>query len=141
LGRWPLRTKTLNQRLFKTVNAQGERHVLVRADGKEAVSHVTGLRHAVLASGQEITEVAVKIDTGRTHQIRVHLSHAGFPIIGDERYGDFALNKFLAKGANKGRMYLHAESLSLRHPDTKELVTMQAPIPPEFVRLMKVLGK
>ncbi len=134
LGRWPLRSKTLRWPLLKTVNARGERHVYVNDEGKTAVSHVLGLRHGTLPGGQSISEVAVRIETGRTHQIRVHLSHAGFPILGDERYGDFALNKSIT-GAAGSRMFLHARELHLPHPATQALLKLCAPTPQVFNQL------
>jgi 23S rRNA pseudouridine955/2504/2580 synthase len=134
LGRWPLRSKTLRWSLLKTTNAKGERHVYVDESGKVAVSHVLGLRHGILTNGQAITEVAVHIETGRTHQIRVHLSHAGFPILGDERYGDFAINKSLS-GIASSRMFLHARFLHILHPSTREIIKLSAPTPSVFEQL------
>jgi 23S rRNA pseudouridine955/2504/2580 synthase len=134
LGRWPLRSKTLRAPLLKTVNARGERHVYVSEEGKSAVSHVLGLRHGTLANGQGISEVAVRIETGRTHQIRVHLSHAGFPILGDERYGDFARNKAMT-GLAASRMFLHARELHLPHPADQTLLKLLAPTPVVFDQL------
>ena len=82
-------------------------------------------------SGFTLLEAELK--TGRTHQIRVHLAHSGFPIAGDEKYGDFALNKALAAGARPGlrRMFLHAHQLTFAHPSTGEAITVRAPLPAE----------
>jgi 23S rRNA pseudouridine955/2504/2580 synthase len=66
--------------------------------------------------------------TGRTHQIRVHMQASGCPIAGDEKYGDFALNKELARSGLK-RMFLHARSLTLPHPLTGEPLKLEAPLP------------
>jgi 23S rRNA pseudouridine955/2504/2580 synthase len=80
-----------------------------------------------------------ELKTGRTHQIRVHLAHLGFPIAGDDKYGDFEANKRLAKQGLK-RMFLHAASLEFRHPRTGETVRVQAPLAPElegFLRSLK----
>ena len=66
--------------------------------------------------------------TGRTHQIRVHLAHAGHPIVGDDKYGDFALNRQL-----KQRLLLHAAKLAFRHPLTsREQVKLESPLPAEI---------
>lgn len=75
-----------------------------------------------------MTLLAVTIKTGRTHQIRVHLSHAGHPIVGDDKYGDFALNKQVAPLGLK-RMFLHAWQLSFTHPSTQLLLELKAELP------------
>ncbi|MDO9011072.1 MAG: pseudouridine synthase [Gallionella sp.] len=72
-----------------------------------------------------------QLKTGRTHQIRVHLSHLGFPIAGDDKYGDFARNRELMKQGLK-RMFLHAHSISFSHPLTGEPLQISAPLPPEL---------
>jgi 23S rRNA pseudouridine955/2504/2580 synthase len=87
----------------------------------------------------------VTIKTGRTHQIRVHLTHEGHAIAGDEKYGDFALNKSLARGeAVPGqrfdRMFLHARALRFTHPVSGEVITLQAPLPAECEALIQALA-
>ncbi len=72
-----------------------------------------------------------QLKTGRTHQIRVHLSHLGFPIAGDDKYGDFARNKLLMKQGLK-RMFLHAHSIAFNHPLTGEPLQISAPLPKEL---------
>jgi len=72
-----------------------------------------------------------QLKTGRTHQIRVHLSHLGFPIAGDDKYGDFARNRELMKQGLK-RMFLHAHSIAFSHPLTGEPLQISAPLPPEL---------
>ncbi len=131
LGRWPLRTKTFDQPLQRYLSAEGERRVRVRADGQDALTRVTGVRHFTLPTLGMFTLVEVSIETGRTHQIRVHLAHAGFPIAGDQKYGDFELNRALRK-AGHDRMYLHAWSLRIRHPSTNRVLELVAPRPGEF---------
>jgi 23S rRNA pseudouridine955/2504/2580 synthase len=84
-----------------------------------------------------------ELKTGRTHQIRVHLAHLGFPIAGDDKYGDFDANKRLAKQGLK-RMFLHAASLEFRHPRSGGTVRVQAPLAPElesFLRSLKAGGR
>jgi 23S rRNA pseudouridine955/2504/2580 synthase len=84
------------------------------------------------------------IKTGRTHQIRVHLASAGHPIAGDPKYGDFALNKALARGtAVPGcrfeRMFLHARRLAFTHPASGAAVELEAPLPAECEALLAAL--
>ena len=76
-----------------------------------------------------------ELDTGRTHQIRVHLTHLGFPLAGDDKYGDFAWNRVLAKQGLK-RMFLHAHRMRFEHPLTGETVTVESPLPADLARFV-----
>ncbi len=135
VGRWPLRTKTVQEPLHRFLTPEGERRVRVQAGGQAALTRVTGLQQFELPGLGEFTLVEAKIETGRTHQIRVHLAHAGFPIAGDEKYGDFNLNKLLYKTSYK-RMFLHAISMKIRHPSDGRAITLEAPMPGEFAALI-----
>jgi 23S rRNA pseudouridine955/2504/2580 synthase len=134
-GRWPLRTKTVQHPLHRYLTPEGERRVRVQADGQAALTRVTGLEQFEVPGAGVFTLVEAKIETGRTHQIRVHLAHAGFPIAGDEKYGDFNLNKTLYKLSYK-RMFLHAISMKLRHPSDGRWIVVEAPMPDEFSTLI-----
>jgi len=116
------RTLELRESLHKHVTASGERRVSVQADGMSALTRVTRLK-----SGGEFSLLEVELMTGRTHQIRVHLAHAGHPVIGDDKYGDFALNRALRQ-----RLLLHAARLSFRHPLSGEPVKLESPMPAEM---------
>ena len=107
----------------------------VQAGGQAALTRVTGLEQFELPGAGAFTLVEAKIETGRTHQIRVHLAHAGFPIAGDEKYGDFELNKTLYKLSHK-RMFLHAISMKIRHPSDGRRIVVEAPMPGEFSTLI-----
>ncbi|MGH7634865.1 MAG: RNA pseudouridine synthase, partial [Gemmatimonadaceae bacterium] len=76
--------------------------------------------------------------TGRTHQIRVHLAHAGHPVLGDDKYGDFDLNRAFSKQGVK-RLFLHARKLSFEHPIDKERVRLESPLPEDMVRFCKTV--
>ena len=78
----------------------------------------------------------VTIKTGRTHQIRVHLASQGHAIVGDEKYGDFELNKRLVKHGLK-RMFLHAWRLQFNHPQTGERVQLGAELPDELADFVR----
>ncbi len=134
-GRWPLRTKTLRGQLETSVSANGERRVSVSDDGRSATTHVLGVQSFTAPLAGVCTLVNCRIETGRMHQIRVHLAHAGFPILGDQKYGEFELNKALHKLSYK-RMYLHAFSLTVGHPEDSIALLLEAPMPDEFSRLM-----
>jgi 23S rRNA pseudouridine955/2504/2580 synthase len=140
-GTWPARLKVLDQPLHKYLLPDGERRVKVTGkddpDGMRSVTLVKVARQmpapAALAvaspGGFSLLEVTIK--TGRTHQIRVHLASAGYPIAGDDKYGDFELNRQLARAGLK-RMFLHAWRLRLTHPVTNSVLELQAELPQEL---------
>lgn len=116
--------------LHKYVTSQGERRVAVREDGQAALTRVKALKAKDSASLLEL-----RLMTGRTHQIRVHLAHAGHPVLGDDKYGDFDLNRSLAKAGVK-RLFLHASRLSLRHPLSGAALAFKSEIPTEMKSFM-----
>jgi 23S rRNA pseudouridine955/2504/2580 synthase len=94
---------------------------------------------------EQFALLEAELKTGRTHQIRVHLASSGFPILGDDKYGDFALNRQLQKadqtrGALR-RMFLHAYQITFTHPDSGKQMTLKAPLPAELDRFLVSLGK
>ena len=85
-----------------------------------------------------------ELKTGRTHQIRVHLAHLGFPILGDDKYGDFDCNRQLAKRseqAHLSRMFLHAHTLLITHPITHTRMTLQSPLPKDLQQFIDNLTR
>ena len=138
-GRWPLRTRTLAFPLHRHEAADGDRRVSVQAGGLEAVTRVTGLARLELPPLGEFTLVEARLETGRTHQIRVHLAHAGCPIAGDPKYGRFELNRELARHGFR-RMFLHAWSIAFRHPDGGRATRIEAPMPDDFERILQAGG-
>jgi 23S rRNA pseudouridine955/2504/2580 synthase len=125
-GRWPNPLQHVKLPLHKRVTEEGEKRVTVRDEGQTA--HTIFRR---LQSFADFTLLEAELKTGRTHQIRVHTSHLGFPIAGDDKYGDFALNKTLASQGLK-RMFLHAASLSFIHPISGERLQIEAPLPEDL---------
>jgi 23S rRNA pseudouridine955/2504/2580 synthase len=112
----------LRESLHKYVTASGERRVTVQPEGRAALTRVKRLK-----TSKDFSLLEVELLTGRTHQIRVHLAHAGHPIVGDDKYGDFALNRQV-----KQRLLLHAAKLVFRHPSTGEPITLESPVPAEM---------
>ena len=133
-GRWMNPRQHVKVPLFKYLTADGERRVRVQADGKPSHSIVTLRRR-----WETVSELGVELKTGRTHQIRVHLAHLGFPLLGDDKYGDFPLNKAMAKSGALSRMFLHAARLRFDHPLTGELIEVEAPLPPELEAFLKTI--
>lgn len=122
-GRWLDSKRNVRLPLERYLLQSGERRVGVSAAG--AASHTV---FRLLRAGRNFSVLEAELRTGRTHQIRVHLAHIGYPVIGDEKYGDFALNRSLA-GAGVKRMLLHAARLELRHPATSAPLAVEAPLP------------
>ena len=122
-GRWMNQTQHVRLPLHKYLTEGGERRVSVDAEGKP--SH-TVFRLLARWSGMSLLEAQLK--TGRTHQSRVHLAHLGFPILGDEKYGDFALNRDWKRDGLK-RMALHAWNIAFRHPLSAVPLSCRAPLP------------
>jgi 23S rRNA pseudouridine955/2504/2580 synthase len=135
-GTWPAKLKVIDLPLHKyLVNGgeeDGERRVKVVAkddpNGMRSITLVKVGKLIKLPTGDEASLLEVTIKTGRTHQIRVHFAHHGHPILGDDKYGDFELNKALTKAGMK-RMYLHAWRLGFNHPATVKEITLNSPSP------------
>ncbi|NTV71724.1 MAG: RluA family pseudouridine synthase [Azonexaceae bacterium] len=125
-GRWMNNTQHVKLPLHKYLTEGGERRVSVNPEGK--ASHTI---FRLLARWSDMSLLEAQLKTGRTHQIRVHLAHLGFPILGDEKYGDFALNKNLKRDGLK-RMALHAWRMAFRHPLTATPLECIAPLPDSF---------
>ncbi|MEY3462039.1 MAG: hypothetical protein RLZZ03_1692 [Pseudomonadota bacterium] len=145
-GQWPPKLKVLDKPLQKYLLPDGERRVRVvdkeHPDAMRAVTLVK-VRGSLPASAEQplsdFSLLEVTIKTGRTHQIRVHLSTEGHPIAGDDKYGDFELNKNLQKqpaGHALKRMFLHAWRLKFTHPSNGKRITLVAELPAELDTLV-----
>lgn len=132
-GRWREPLRHVKLALHKYLTEEGERRVSVSPEGKAAHSIVR-----LIARWENFSLVEVELKTGRTHQIRVHLAHLGFPLCGDDKYGDFALNKTLQK-QGLGRMFLHAAKLALDHPGTGERLDLVAALPEDLIVFLRRL--
>ena len=145
-GRWPHEAKHhIKTALAKYVTSEGERRVAESDDeseySKDAHTVVSVVKRfaGVSGDGAGVTLLEAQIKTGRTHQIRVHLASAGYPILGDDKYGDFALNKIEAKHGLK-RMFLHAAKISFIHPLTQSRLRIEARLPPDCERYLARLA-
>ena len=135
-GAWPAKLKLIDLPLHKHLinggQEDGERRVKVVAkddpEGMRSITLVKVAKHYTLPNSESASLLEVTIKTGRTHQIRVHLAHHGHPIIGDDKYGDFELNKALVKTGMK-RMYLHAWRLNFTHPASLKVVSLLSESP------------
>jgi 23S rRNA pseudouridine955/2504/2580 synthase len=142
IGRWPAKKKVIDVALHKFLTGEGERRVRAAAGEDEGKRSITLVQVAQAFDAYTLLDVTIK--TGRTHQIRVHLAHEGHAIVGDEKYGDFELNKSFARGEavpglRFARMFLHARRLAFDHPASGERIELEAPLPPECATLLSHL--
>ena len=135
-GKWRDAKRTVELPLTKFLTGEGERRVRVeQGSGKHA--RTVFLRQKVWADiAEPVSMLEAELHTGRTHQIRVHLTHLGYPLAGDDKYGDFAWNKVLAKQGLK-RMFLHASRLEVQHPIEARPLAFEAPLPPDLAAFVR----
>lgn len=139
-GDWKNARQHVKMTLHKYSTPDGERRVRVQANGMAS--------HTIFNLRQRYKDFALleaELKTGRTHQIRVHLASSGFAIAGDDKYGDFVLNRKLQKRQGKRaplkRMFLHAHQISFLHPENGKQMIFRAPLPPECERFLETLIK
>lgn len=137
LGSWPSSLKQVDLPLLKTNTGEKEARVFVDETGDKACTKFKIIQ-AYKSVYSSFTLIQAQILTGRTHQIRVHTSANKFPIAGDDRYGNFEMNKQLARNGLK-RMFLHAARLQLIHPATNETIVLEAPLALELASFLKSL--
>src|SRR5229473_3119366 len=133
-GRWRDDKRRVDLPLKKYLTKSGERRVSVDREGRESQTVFRRER-----AFRDCTLLSAELLTGRTHQIRVHLAHLGFPVAGDDKYGDFELNRGLAKRGLR-RMFLHAGGLEFAHPLSGEALKLHAPLPEDLSRFLDSLG-
>lgn len=134
-GHWPKQQTKISFPLLKHQLQSGERMVRVSALGKPALTYIE-----VMQQFANATLLKVKLGTGRTHQIRVHTSHSGYPITNDEKYGDKDFNKQMrAKGLH--RLFLHAASLQFEIPSSGKIIGVCACVDKELWDFLTNLAK
>ncbi len=140
-GEWTEKKKRVILDLQKYVLPNGERRVNVVTDKSKDKYDEAQVSETIFYLKQNFVGFSLleaQLITGRTHQLRVQLAHLGFPIAGDDKYGDFALNKSLAKKGMK-RMFLHSAETNLQHPISGEKLKLIAPLPPELQKFTEKL--
>jgi 23S rRNA pseudouridine955/2504/2580 synthase len=137
-GAWNNTRQHVRVALRKFVTAEGERRVSVDPEGLPS--------HTIISLKKRVGDYSLleaELRTGRTHQIRVHLAHLGFPIAGDDKYGDFELNKRLQRGEGDPRlrrMFLHALQTRFQHPVSSEPMDLRSPLPKECEDFLRELA-
>ena len=134
-GRMPDGVMSVDAPLHVGLRQGGERHVQVNPAGKPSLSHFRVLERR---GGQSYCEV--RIETGRTHQIRVHAQHIGHPVAGDDKYGDAAANRRLREQVGLKRLFLHASTLDFALDGGKAPYALSAPLAPELLDVLDRLG-
>src|ERR1700722_7669104 len=133
-GSWQLGTKRIDAPLATDHRQHGDRHVRVASAGKDSVS----IFKPVQFFGPLATLMEVDIPTGRTHQIRVHASFAGHPLLGDDKYGDRDRNAELKHHGLK-RTFLHAQSVAFEWPGSGVPFHASAPLPSELAAVLDAI--
>ncbi len=134
VGRWELGRKLVDLPLHTDARVGGERTVRVGVGGKDARTQFRLVQHF----GARASLLEATLETGRTHQIRVHAAYCGHPVAGDSKYGDAAANAAL-RAAGLRRMFLHAHSISLDWPQGGQL-SVSAPLPAELKQVLDELA-
>ena len=129
---WSKKRHTIDAPIY-----QNSRYSVIDSKGKDSLSHFHPIKNFELGEFNA-SLVEVSIETGRTHQIRVHAKFAGHPVAQDDKYGDAAFDQFMKKkGLN--RLFLHAKTLTFRNPLTNEIQKVSAPLPNDLETFLKKL--
>jgi 23S rRNA pseudouridine955/2504/2580 synthase len=132
-GRWPKGKSTINAPLKKNTLSSGERMVKVDVDGKSSVTHFK-----IVQTFQQSTLLDIRLETGRTHQIRVHCQFSGQAIAGDSKYGDSLFNQDM-RALGLKRLFLHANALEFKHPVSGVRISVAAPLSNDLKNLLNQL--
>jgi 23S rRNA pseudouridine955/2504/2580 synthase len=129
---WSKKRHTIDAPIY-----QNSRYSVIDSKGKDSLSHFHPIKNFELGEFNA-SLVEVSIETGRTHQIRVHAKFAGHPVAQDDKYGDAAFDQFMKKkGLN--RLFLHAKTLTFTNPLTNEIQKVSAPLPADLEIFLKKL--
>ena len=129
---WSKKKHTIDAPIY-----QNSRYSVIDSKGKDSLSHFHPLKNFELGDFNA-SLVEVSIETGRTHQIRVHAKFAGHPVAQDDKYGDGDFDQFMKKkGLN--RLFLHAKTLTFTNPLTNEIQKVNAPLPDDLETFLKKL--
>jgi 23S rRNA pseudouridine955/2504/2580 synthase len=129
---WSKKRHTIDAPIY-----QNSRYSVIDSKGKDSLSHFHPIKNFELGEFNA-SLVEVSIETGRTHQIRVHAKFAGHPVAQDDKYGDAVFDQFMKKkGLN--RLFLHAKTLTFTNPLTNEIQKVSAPLPADLESFLKKL--
>lgn len=141
-GKMSRKKWTIQKKLLRIENAKKQNKVRVDDKWQTAITHYTCTNEYKFNTGKEmviVSELIVQIETWRMHQIRVHLSHIGNPIVWDTSYGNKFLNSYASKHFWVQRHMLHAFSLAFKHPKKQKKMKLTAPLKPDYQQFLKLL--
>ena len=138
-GPWKDAMRVVDVPLHRFSTREGERRVRPEPSGRASMT-IFRLERAWPARVPPVALLEAELKTGRTHQIRVHLAHLGHALAGDDKYGDFAWNRELAREGLK-RMFLHARELTFAHPASGDPIVVASPLPEALSRFLTGLGR
>ena len=138
-GPWKDAMRVVDVPLHKFSTREGERRVRAEPSGRASMT-IFRLECAWPARVPPVALLEAELKTGRTHQIRVHLAHLGHALAGDDKYGDFAWNRELAREGLK-RMFLHAREVTFAHPASGDPIVVASPLPEALSRFLTGLGR
>jgi 23S rRNA pseudouridine955/2504/2580 synthase len=133
-GKWRDAVRAVELPLERYLTGEGERRVRVDREGRVART-VFRRERSWPRADPPVALLEAELETGRTHQIRVHLTHLGYPLAGDDKYGDFAWNRTLARLGLK-RMFLHARRIRFAHPQDGREMSIEAPLADDLARFV-----
>jgi 23S rRNA pseudouridine955/2504/2580 synthase len=138
-GPWKDAMRVVDVPLHKFSTREGERRVRAEPSGRASMT-IFRLERAWPARVPPVALLEAELKTGRTHQIRVHLAHLGHALAGDDKYGDFAWNRELAREGLR-RMFLHARKVTFAHPASGDPIVVASPLPEALSRFLTGLGR
>jgi len=144
LGKLPKKKWTIKDKLLRIENAQNQNKVQVSEKWKIAISHYKTIKEHIMHLKdwvQIITEVEIKIETGRMHQIRVHMSHIWNPIIWDKVYWNKKLNSFFERNYWLTRQALHAHKIEFFHYTREKIMKLEARIKNDLIEFINKINK
>lgn len=133
-GQWQGGKQKIDVPLLRNQLQSGERMVTVSEEGKRAVSYFKPIKVS-----KQYSLIEVTIETGRTHQIRVHAAHIGYPIVGDQKYGDESFNKMM-RTRKLNRMFLHARKLEFSLSEPEQKYVFEAPPDDQLEQIFKEMN-
>ncbi|MDD4151121.1 MAG: RluA family pseudouridine synthase [Candidatus Gracilibacteria bacterium] len=137
-GKLPAKSGTINKKLLRIEGASKEDKIQVSENGQIAITHYKVIEEKKVGD-LIISSLEVRIETGRMHQIRVHMASLGTPIIGDDKYGDKKLNSFIARNYGLKRQALHSWKTEFINPSTNKEIKLEARLKEDLTKFLNSL--